>query len=150
VPGAGFGWEVKYLFEAGFKNVFLLDFSAVAIEKFKGFCPYFPNDQIIVNDFFEHSETYDLIVEQTFFSGIPRSRRQEYFRKCSSLLSTRGKLVGLFFNHEFPFEGPPFGGTSEEYTQLLKKFFEIITFDLAYNSIKPRAQREIFFILQKK
>jgi hypothetical protein len=66
------------------------------------------------------------------------------------LLNSGGKLVGLLFNHKFSFEGPPFGGTHEEYSTLFRPFFDIVKMDVAYNSIKPRAGRELFIILQKK
>jgi thiopurine S-methyltransferase len=66
------------------------------------------------------------------------------------LLKSGGKLIGLLFNHEFRFEGPPFGGTQDEYKVLFEPFFKIKKMEIAHNSIKPRAGRELFIILQKK
>ncbi len=148
VPGAGSGWEAEYLYNNGFENTFMLDFSEMAIEKFKKRCPGFPAENIIKTDFFKHNGKYDLIVEQTFFSSIPRSMRMEYANKVYDLLKKGGKFTGLLFNHEFPFDEPPFGGTPDEYQKLFAAF-KFKVFERAYNSIKPRRGRELFFILVK-
>lgn len=150
IPGAGFGWEAAYLYHKGFRNTFLLDFSTEAINNFKINHPEFPVSQVIQTDFFGHNATYDLIVEQTFFSSLQRSDRQRYAQKVSELLREKGKLVGLLFNHEFEFEGPPYGGTEAEYRSYFEQLFELKVFELAINSIKPRRNRELFLIFQKK
>lgn len=149
IPGAGNAWEVEYLFNKGFLNTYLLDFAAQSITNFKKRCPDFPDTNIIEADFFEQQGEYDLIVEQTFFSSLPPSRRREYASVISHLLNKGGRLVGLLFKHEFEFEGPPFGGTKDEYRQLFAKHFIFETIDIATNSIKPRQQRELFLILRK-
>jgi hypothetical protein len=66
------------------------------------------------------------------------------------LLAENGKLVGLLFNHKFPHDHPPYGGTPEEYVKLFRPYFDFKTFDIAYNSIKPRKDRELFINLVKK
>jgi len=147
IPGAGNGWEVEYLFKEGFENTFMLDFSEKAIGSFKNRYPDFPQHQIIHQDFFKHTGQYDLIVEQTFFSALPRALRTAYARHCHALLKPGGKWVGLLFNHEFPFDYPPFGGSPEEYTRLFEKWFTFLHFESAYNSIKPRKDRELFILL---
>ncbi|MFA5405634.1 MAG: hypothetical protein WC358_11940 [Ignavibacteria bacterium] len=55
----------------------------------------------------------------------------------------------MLFNHEFGNDYPPYGGTKEEYLEYFKSFFEIKLFSTAYNSIKPRAGRELFINLKK-
>ncbi len=150
IPGAGKAWEAEYLFKLGFKNTFILDYSSTAINEFSARCPDFPSDQIIIGDFFLHKETYDLIVEQTFFSSLFPSQRKDYVRNMCDKLASNGKLVGLLFNHEFSFEGPPFGGSEKEYVDLFSTFFQIEILETATNSIMPRAGREIFMILRKK
>lgn len=149
VPGAGHAYEVEYLYKKGFRNVYLLDFSEKSIDNFLKRCPEFPADHIVIQDFFGHKETYDLILEQTFFSSIPTYRRDEFARKISALLQPDGKYIGLLFNHHFSFDGPPFGGTYEEYQKLFTKYFTIKTMEIAYNSIKPRKGREFFVKLIK-
>ena len=67
IPGVGNGYELSYLYENGFKNVYGLDLSEVPLKNFHKSNPNFPKEQLIVNDFFNHSSKYDLIIEQTFF-----------------------------------------------------------------------------------
>jgi thiopurine S-methyltransferase len=150
IPGAGNAYEVEYLFLQGFSNVFLLDFSEQSILNFLERCPDFPTDHIFFQDFFEHHGTYDLVLEQTFFSAIPPQKRHLYVEVMSRLLVPTGKLVGLFFGIEFPFEGPPFGGKHEDYVRLFSADFDIQTLELANNSIKPRKGSELFFVMRKK
>jgi thiopurine S-methyltransferase len=150
VPGAGNGWEVEYLYNFGFKNTYLLDFAPLAIESFKKRFPDFPETQILYEDFFKHKGRYDLIVELAFFSSLTKNRRNQYVTQVYNLLKAGGKFVGLLFNHEFPFDNPPFGGSPEEYRQLFEKKFGFIHFDTAYNSIKPRKGREQFILLKKE
>lgn len=149
VPGAGNAYEVEYLFHHGFKNTYLLDFSKKGIESFTNRYPDFPVNQIIEGDFFEHSGQFDLIVEQTFFSSISVSTRKKYTQQCFDLLKPGGKVVGLLFAHEFGFEGPPYGGTINEYQQLFSPLFSVEVLKTAHNSIRPRKDRELFFKLRK-
>lgn len=149
VPGAGRGWEVKYLFEQGFENTFLLDFSKNAIKQFRLLCPQFPESNIINEDFFTHISHYDLVLEQTFFSSLIPDKRTYYVQKMHQLLKPDGKLCGLLFNHKFENTEPPFGDTVDIYERLFRNYFQFEHFETAYNSIKPRAGREIFFLLKK-
>ena len=66
------------------------------------------------------------------------------------LLNAGGKLVGLLFNTSFDKEGPPFGGNKEEYLGYFEEIFFIKKMEDCYNSIAPRAGRELFMILIKK
>jgi SAM-dependent methyltransferase len=150
VPGGGNAYEVEYLFKNGFHDTFLLDISSVSIQKFIERCPDFPVGNIINQDFFQHSGTYDLVVEQTFLSSFLPAKRGQYVSKMSSLLKINGKLVALLFNHLFPFEGPPFGGTEAEYKKMFVDNFDTVHFIDSYNSIKPRSGREFFILLRKK
>jgi thiopurine S-methyltransferase len=150
VPGAGNAYEVEYLFINGFQNVYLLDFSERSILNFIERCPEFPAENIFLQDFFDHHGQYDLIIEQTFFSSLPLQKRHLYVEKMHSLLKSGGKLTGLLFAREFPFEGPPFGGDTENYNRLFSSHFDKEIMEIAYNSIKPRMGNEFFFIFRKK
>ena len=150
IPGAGYGWEAQFLFESGFVNIDVLDFAPEAMLAFKKHNSRFPEKQCIVADFFEHTGKYDLIVEQTFFCALPRSRRADYVSKMFDLLRPQGRLTGLLFNHEFKEAGPPFGGTEAEYRRLFDAHFEFAVFETAVNSIKPRHLREFFFSCRPK
>jgi len=149
IPGSGSGWEVEYLHRTGFGNVFYHDFSPLAHETFLKRVPDFPKEQMLQEDFFSLRGKYDLVVEQTFFSSVPRERRKDYARQVYALLKTGGKFTGLLFNHEFSQNFPPFGGSYEEYKALFFNLFNVKVFEIAFNSIKPRRGREFFFILEK-
>lgn len=150
IPGAGKGWEVALLHKLGFRHAVYLDAAPEAASIFQSNCPDFNPDNIIVGDFFAHQASYDLMVEQTFFSAIPPAMRNAYVQKSHALLRPGGKIVGLLFNHHFEQEGPPYGGSPEEYRRLFGEKFSFNTFELAHNSIKPRQNREHFVILEKK
>lgn len=148
VPGAGFGYEVAYLFQKGFKQVFYLDFSPAPLEHFKNLLPGFPNEQLLCEDFFEHTGAYDLIIEQTLFCAIDPHLRAKYVKKVHDLLIPGGKLVGLLFNRTFD-SGPPFGGTKEEYVKRFKPYFFNLKIEDCYNSVDARSGTELFVRMMK-
>jgi len=150
VPGAGNAYEVEYIFNKGFKNVYVLDWAKQALENFKKRCPAFPEHHTFNEDFFKHKGKYDLIIEQTFFCALPLELRPAYVNKMSELLSTGGKLAGLLFNQIFEKEGPPFGGTKADYINLFEPHFKLATIEDCYNSIKPRLGSELFIKFIKK
>jgi len=150
IPGCGNAYEAAYLFEKGFTNTYLLDWAEAPLEQFAEAYPAFPKSQLLKMDFFSLNESFDLIIEQTFFCAIDPSLRKAYVSKCAEILSQGGKLSGLLFNTEFEKPGPPFGGNVEEYKELFSSHFEILQMNPAENSIQPRAGREVFVEFQKK
>ncbi len=150
VPGAGNAHEVAYLHKNGFENVFLLDWSEKAIENFKENNPTFDEKYLLCKDFFELEDKFELIIEQTFFCALPPTMRSDYIAKMHKLLTENGKLVGLLFNVPLNTEHPPYGGNKSEYEGLFEAKFDFKILDAAYNSIKPRAGSELFFIATKK
>jgi thiopurine S-methyltransferase len=150
IPGAGNAYEAEYLFRKGFPNVHIIDLSEEPLNNFQKRLPDFPSENLLKGDFFEHDQQYDLIIEQTFFCAIDPALRQQYAGKMHSLLNAGGKLVGVLFNDKLNSDKPPFGGSKEEYVIYFEKGFELKVFETCYNSIKPRAERELFVILLKK
>ncbi len=149
VPGAGNAYEVEYLFKNGFTNVFLLDIAQEPIENFKKRVPNFPKEQLIVGDFFELKEQYDLIIEQTFFCALKPTLRVSDVSKMNELLKQNGKLIGLLFNIPLNDQKPPFGGNIEEYKKTFEPTLTFQKLEIAKNSIKPRENNELFFICTK-
>lgn len=149
VPGVGTGHELEYLYNRGFKNVTGLDISEKPVLHFLEEHPDFPKEQICTGDFFEHNETYDLIIEQTFFCALAPELRPLYVSKMHALLRNGGILAGVLFSFPLTEQGPPFGGSSEEYRKLFSGHFSIHTMEPCYNSIEPRMNRELFIILKK-
>ncbi len=150
IPGAGNGYEAEYLYESGFKNVSLLDFASQPLENFSARVPNFPKDQLIKDNFFNHNGTYDLIVEQTFFCALDPALRNAYVKKAHELLAENGKLAGVFFDFPLTKQGPPFGGSTNEYTIHFSNNFTIKVLETAHNSINERATKELFAIFEKR
>lgn len=149
IPGCGNTYEAEYLLQQGFTNVTLIDIAPTLVNNLKEKFKNNKNIRILLGDFFEHQGKYDLILEQTFFCALNPSLRKQYRDKMLTLLEPGGKLAGLLFNKVFEKEGPPFGGSKEEYEQLFKTGFSLLTFEACYNSVVPRAGWELFIILQK-
>lgn len=154
IPGAGNSYEAEYLYNSGFKNVYVLDISEPPLTAFKKRNPDFPENQIIRDNFFFHEGRYDLVLEQTFFCSFPptKENRTGYAKKMHSLIKPNGKLVGLWFN--FPLtsdiEKRPFGGSKKEYLNYLSPLFKVKSFDICHNSIPKRLGAELFGIFQKQ
>lgn len=150
IPGAGNSYEFEYLINNGFQNVYVLDFAQSPLDNIKDRVSNCNENQLIKSDFFEHNETYDLILEQTFFCAIDPSLRGDYVAKMKSLLNSNGTIAGLLFQFPLTDVGPPFGGSKSEYLMLFQNDFKVKTLETAYNSIKPRQGNELFFIFTKK
>lgn len=150
IPGCGRAHEGEYLFNKGFKNLYLLDSAPLAKAEFMKRCPDFPNEQYVQEDFFAHQGVYDRIVEQTFFCALHPLKRKDYAKKISDILAPKGRLIGVFFDDELFSDHPPFGGHKTDYLPIFEPFFKIEKMETAYNSIKPRQGRELFINLQKK
>ncbi|OAQ38298.1 SAM-dependent methyltransferase [Pedobacter psychrophilus] len=146
IPGAGNAYEAIYLLQNGFKNVTVIDFASLPLKNLKSKLTDINEThyQLINDDFFNHQGEYNLILEQTFFCAIDPLFRPKYVDHCYQLLRENGKLVGVLFNKEFPFEGPPFGGSEKEYVELFKDKFRIIAMEMAHNSATPRQGSELF------
>lgn len=148
IPGAGNAYEMSYLIEKGFSNVSIIDIAPrliASLKKRKGT----EHVNLIEGDFFNHSGTYDLILEQTFFCAISPDRRDEYVKKMHELLDTNGKLCGVLFDREFE-GGPPFGGNRKAYKTRFENDFTINTLETCYNSHPAREGSEVWINLSKR
>ncbi|HRI84324.1 MAG TPA: SAM-dependent methyltransferase [Ignavibacteria bacterium] len=150
IPGCGNAYEAEYLLQSGFRDITVLDISEVLTEKLKMKFGGYEGIRIFNEDFFEHEDKYDLIIEQTFFCALDPGMREEYAVKMSSLLSENGKVAGVLFDTQFEKEGPPFGGSRNEYEVLFGKHFEIKTLERCYNSVAKRSGNEVFINLKNK
>ncbi|WP_417266183.1 methyltransferase [Brumimicrobium sp.] len=150
IPGGGNSYEAEYLFENGFKNVSVIDISTIPLENLLKRVPSFPKKNLLHLDYFELEETYDLIIEQTFFCALNPEIRKEYVQKTHQLLKPKGKLVGLLFNIPLNNDKPPFGGNELEYRSLFEEKFIIDIMETSYNSIPQRAGNELFVYMRKR
>lgn len=149
IPGSGSAYEADYLEEKGFTNISIIDVSEEIIARLKERFRNTEHVTIVLGDFFEHANTYDLVLEQTFFCALNPSFREIYYKQMYNILSPKGKIAGVMFGVEFEKEGPPFGGSKEEYQGLMKDYFKPKTMELCYNSIPQRQGSELFVILER-
>lgn len=149
IPGAGNAYEAIYLLVNGFTNVTVIDFASLPLSNLKAKLKNINESHyhLIHDDFFNHEGEYDLIIEQTFFCAINPDLRKKYVKHTHQLLAEKGKIAGLLFNKEFPFDGPPFGGNEDDYKKLFEPEFDIKIIETAYNSVEARKGKELFVVL---
>ena len=152
IPGAGRAYEALYLHQQGYEQVFVCDWAPSAFNHLRQQAPDFPEEHLLVGDFFELKPPtpFDLLLEQTFFCAIDPKLRPQYVAKAADLLADQGTLAGVLFAREFPFEGPPFGGTKAVYQPLFATHFDVLTMQITPHSIPPRLGNELFIELKKK
>ena len=152
IPGCGNAYEAEYLLRNGFHHVTLIDIApqltTALMAKFENHPGIKP--RIITGDFFELHGQFDLILEHTFLSALQPTLRIAYTKKMHELLTPNGKLVGVLFGKHFEEDGPPFGGSIEEYRDLFRDNFDICVLEPCYNSIERRAGSEVFINIQPK
>ncbi|MBK9075782.1 MAG: SAM-dependent methyltransferase [Flavobacteriales bacterium] len=144
IPGGGRSYEAEYLHRVGFTDVHVIDLTDAPFIDLLARCPEFPKEHLHVGDFFAHEGLYDRIIEQTFFCALDPALRERYVAHMHALLRPGGRLVGLLFNDPLNEDRPPFGGDREAYLPLFRKCFPDVQLDPCYNSIAPRAGRELW------
>lgn len=149
IPGAGRAHEAIYLHKNGFTNVFVCDWAKEAFEYLDEQCPDFPEEHKLIGDFFQLDIKVDFIIEQTFFCAINPELRSAYAKKVADLLVDGGILAGVLFSQPFEMQGPPYGGTKEEYKTYFEPYFEILSMENSEQSIKPRYGSELFIELKR-
>ena len=103
----------------------------------------------IDTEHFKLEKKFDLVIEQTFFCALQPNQRKDYVKKMAEVIKPGGKLAGVLFDFPLTEQGPPFGGSQEEFGKLFKPYFTITKMERCYNSIKPRMGNELFFELIK-
>lgn len=149
IAGCGNAHEAEALLDMGFTNITLVDIASKLVEKLQ---VQFQNKigiKVILADFFELENSYDIILEQTFFCALNPEMRLKYAETAHKLLKDDGRLVGVLFNKNFETAGPPFGGSAEEYKTYFEPNFQIEKMENCYNSIPPRQGSELFINFKK-
>lgn len=147
IPGCGNAHEAAYLLEKGFTNITLIDIAPLVVQTLTQHFSRAIADghlKVICGDFFALQGQYDIILEQTFFCALHPSLRKAYTAQMHQLLVPGGKLIGLLFNFPLTEDGPPFGGSEAEYREYVGSLFLLAKLDPCYNSIAPRAGRELW------
>lgn len=152
IPGAGNGYEAEYLFQKGFNNVYVVDIADAPLRKLQTRVPDFPSSQLINCDFFDLklNVEFDLIVEHTFFCALDPRLRSDYAAKVFELLKPGGVLSGLMFSFPLSEQGPPFGGSKDEYLSYFREYTSSISIEVETISAKGREGKEYFIKAVKK
>ncbi len=150
IPGAGNAYEGEWLYQHGWKKVHILDIAAPALDRIRRNRPDFPSDQLIHGDFFQHEGEYDFVLEQTFFCALNPQLRDDYVAHMARLIPKGGMLAGLLFDFPLTEQGPPFGGSRDEYESRFSTHFTVEELAITYLSIKPRAGKEFWFEARRK
>jgi SAM-dependent methyltransferase len=148
IPGCGNSYEAEYLLKNNFTDITVIDISPTLVAALKQKFAENKNIKIVLGDFFEHKNQYDIIIEQTFFCALHPNDREKYVFKMHELLRKNGKLVGLLFNREFE-KSPPFGGSLKEYEMLFANSFILNSISPAINSVTTRTNSELFIDFTK-
>lgn len=144
IPGGGNSYEAEYLFNKGFKHVYVADLASLPLENIKSRITDFPSSQLLNVNFFDIDMKFDLIIEQTFFCAIHPSLREQYVEQVYQLINEGGKIVGLLFDAPLYEDHPPFGGSKNEYIDRFSPKFIINVMEASINSIESRSGRELF------
>lgn len=89
-----------------------------------------------------HRGAYDLLFEHCCFCAIEPHRRDEYVAAAAELLRPGGRLVGLFYCHNYP-GGPPYAVSHAELYDRLAAAFTVQSAVVPDNSIITRAGQEL-------
>lgn len=150
IPGCGNAYEAEYLLSQGFENITLIDIAPTLVAQLKEKYEDNKNIRIVLGDFFELEGNYDVILEQTFFCAISPILRSVYASKMRELLSDDGLLAGVLFNRIFEFDGPPFGGSIQEYLLIFENAgLTVLEMSPTNMSVLPRLNSEAFFKVKK-
>ena len=150
IMGCGNAHEAEYLVESGFTDITLIDIAPTLVENLKQKFASKPQVKVVLGDFFELNQPFDLVLEQTLFCAIDPKLRPNYVQKMKEIVVLHGKIVGVMFSKIFEFDGPPFGGTKEEYTKYFEPYFDIKILDNCYNSAEKRQGVEVFINFVRK
>lgn len=143
IPGAGNAYEAIEAYRKGYLNVYVVDWASEARRHFLDKYPDFPANQYITADFFSLNDSFDFILEQTFFCALNSDLRPQYVLQMHQLLKPGGVLAGLWFDTDFE-GGPPFGGHLEEYRTLFSSEFKELAAHPCSESIAPRLGKEVW------
>lgn len=92
---------------------------------------------------------YDLVVEHNCFCAIEPHQREAYVDAVRGLLRPGGRLVGLFYPHDYP-GGPPYGSTVQEIRTRLSPSFDIAHEEVPTDSVLTRAGLELLLVAARR
>ena len=155
IPGCGTGHDVRALAAHAPEEIFPvgLDLSETAITLARSIPPagretYEQGNLFTLPD--SWSQRFDWVVEHTCFCAIPPSLRTEYCRAISATLKPGGRFFAIFYLNPGSEEGPPFGVSKEEISQLFDADFELLESWVPEQTFVGREGRELCQLRSKK
>ena len=152
VPGCGAGHEAIFLAKKGF-NVTAVDYTYGAIKLIKSaFKKNNCSGEVLHQDFFkldcEYDQSFELILEHTFFCAINPTKRRTYVETAKRILKPGGYLIGLFYETKED-GGPPFNTRQEDIEKYFSSSFIIESLNKTTYSTEQRRGKEWLAILKK-
>ena len=134
VLGCGLGHDVRLLSKYC-DQVVGIDISQKAIDKAKDI-EVVNKESYKVQDFFNldrnFSQSFDWVVEHTFFCAISPNLRHHYVKNLVKVLRAKGDFLAVFFlkdRSNSTLEGPPYKIDKEAIKEYFGKYFDIIVTD---------------------
>lgn len=93
--------------------------------------------------------SFDLVVEHNCFCAIEPQHRDDYVAAVAQLLRPGGRLVGLFYPHDYP-GGPPYASTADEIQRRLQAAFSITYQETPTDSAITRAGLELLLVAERR
>ncbi|MBN21208.1 MAG: hypothetical protein CL678_07960 [Bdellovibrionaceae bacterium] len=164
VPGCGTGADALYFAHQGFQ-VSAVDFSKTAVDDLRVQARRCEVPlEVLRSDFFDipstWNQTFDLVVEHTFFCAIDPKDRENYVSRVKELLKPQGLWIGaLFLTNEKELyaaplfmerNGPPFLTSVDVFKKLFSNDFEMKKLEMSQAAHPKRQGNEWAALLQLK
>jgi SAM-dependent methyltransferase len=153
IPGCGRGHEAVFLAERGFQ-ITAVDYTRGAVSLLDGAlaAKNLPGEVLHLN-FFEldakYNNSFDLMLEHTFFCAINPDMRQEYVTTAGRILKSGALFIGLFYETGEK-DGPPFNTGKRDIEECFSEKFEIEILNKTIHSAERRQGKEWLAILKRK
>lgn len=153
IPGCGRGHEAIFLAERGFQ-ITAVDYARGAVALLDNvLVKKNLSGEVLIHDFFkldsEYNNSFDLMLEHTFFCAISPVMRQKYVTTAGRILKSGALLVGLFYETGEE-GGPPFNTRKRDIEEHFSQEFEIEALEKTSHSAERRQGKEWLAILKRK
>lgn len=154
VPGCGAGHDVRLLAAQG-AGVLGLDIAPTALALAESYPPA-GSEAYTLGDFLslpsELCGSFDWLFEHTCLSALSPKCRRKYAQAVSSALKPQGKFLAILFcrTSSDPGEGPPYAISFEEFEQLFKEDFRLLSQSVPLQTYPERPSgSEVLCLMQK-
>ena len=154
VPGCGHGHEVALAVEHGL-DATGLDIAPTGVAEARALYPHLAA-RFVTGDLFDPPEemrgAFDVVLEHTCMSALPRTMRADYRRGLDLILRRGGLLIGVWFINpglDPGEEGPPYPFSVADLTALFAEGYEIVDDYVPDVAFSGREGRERVRVLRR-